>query len=88
MQIVAGVLIVIGFVAAPVALGILIYILPHARPHKNADYMTVLLRSYKPHIIAYFVLLAIAATALGLASYIERHTSSFHKVCGPLIREN
>jgi len=73
MQIVAGVLILIGVVASCVALGMLMYILPHARPHKTSDWMTVLLRSYSPHIIAYFALFAVSATALGLASYIEKH---------------
>jgi hypothetical protein len=73
MQILAGVLILIGFVAAFVALGTLIYILPYARPHKDADWMTVLLRSHKPHIMAYFVLFAVSATAMGLAAYIAKH---------------
>lgn len=73
MQILAGVLILIGFVAGVVALGLLIYILPHASPFKTSDWMTVLLRSYRPHIIAYYVLLAVAASALGFASYIGKH---------------
>ena len=72
MQVLAGVLILIGVVAGVIALGTLIYILPHARPHKDADCMTVLLRSYKPHIIAYFVLLAVSAAALGLAASIVK----------------
>jgi hypothetical protein len=77
MQILAGVLILVGFVAAVVALGTLIYILPYARPkdHKNPDWMVVLLRSYKPQIIAYFVLLAVAGVALGLASFLLKHPS-------------
>jgi hypothetical protein len=74
MLVLAGALILIGVVAAVVALGTLIHILPHARPQKDADWMTVLLRSYKPHIIAYFVLLAVSATALGLAASIAKQT--------------
>ena len=74
MPVLAGALILIGVVAAVVALGTLISILPHARPHTDADWMTVLLRSYKPHIIAYFVLLAVSATALGLAASIVKQT--------------
>jgi uncharacterized membrane protein YphA (DoxX/SURF4 family) len=73
MQILVGVLIVVGFVAGFVALGLLVYILPHAFPFKTPDWMTVLLRSYKPHIVAYYVLLAVSATALGLAAYIGKH---------------
>jgi uncharacterized membrane protein YphA (DoxX/SURF4 family) len=46
MQILAGVLILIGFVSGVVALGLLIYILPRASPFKTPDWMTVLLRSY------------------------------------------
>ena len=72
MQILVGVLILIGFVAGFVALGILIYVLPHA-PYKSPDWMTVLLRSFQPHIIAYFVLFALSAMALGLAAYIGKH---------------
>jgi hypothetical protein len=72
MQILAAVLGLIGFAAAVVALGILIYVLPHGR-YKNPDWMPVLLRLYKPHIIAYFVLWAFSATALGLAAYIGKH---------------
>ena len=75
MQILAEVLIVIGFVAVIVALGLLVYILPHAFPFRTPGWMTVLLRSYRPHIIAYYLLLAVAATALGLASYIGKYPS-------------
>jgi hypothetical protein len=45
MQILAEVLIVIGFVAAAVALRLLVCILPHAFPFKTPGWMTVLLRS-------------------------------------------
>jgi|SRR5215475_15356950 len=72
MQILAGVLIAMGFAGAIVALGILIYVLPHAS-YKSPDWMTVLLRSYRPHIIAYFVLFASSAMAFGLAAYIQKH---------------
>ena len=73
MHILAGMLIVIGLAAVIVALGLLLYILPHAFPFKTPGWMTILLKSYKPHIIAYFVLLAVSATALGLAAYIGNH---------------
>jgi uncharacterized membrane protein YphA (DoxX/SURF4 family) len=73
MHILAGMLIVIGLAAVIVALGLLLYILPHAFPFKTPGWMTILLKSYKPHIIAYFVLLAVSATALGLAAYIGNY---------------
>jgi uncharacterized membrane protein YphA (DoxX/SURF4 family) len=75
MQILAGVLSLIGFLAVVVAIGIVIYVLPYARPHvhRNPDWMTAILRSHKPHIIAYFFLLAVGATALGFALYIVEH---------------
>ena len=75
MQILATVLGLLGLAAGVIALGILIYVLPQAHPkeHTNPDWMTVLLRRYKPHIIAYFILLVVAGTFLALASYVGRH---------------
>jgi hypothetical protein len=72
MEILAGVLGLIGLAAGVVALGILINVLPHV-PHKDPEWMTVVLRLYKPHIIAYFVLWAFSAAILGLAAHIGRH---------------
>jgi hypothetical protein len=72
MQILAAVLGLLGFAAAVAALGILIYVLPHGR-YKNPDWMAVLVRQYKRHIIAYFVPFAFSATALGVAAYIGKH---------------
>jgi uncharacterized membrane protein YphA (DoxX/SURF4 family) len=73
MQILAGVLNLIGLVAGVVALCLLVYILPHAFPFHTPGWMTVLMRSYKPHIIAYYVLLAVAAAALVLAWNIGKY---------------
>jgi hypothetical protein len=72
MQILAGIVGLLGFAAAIAALGIFIYVLPHGR-YKNPDWMAVLVGQYKLHIIAYFVLFAFSATALGVAAYIGKH---------------
>jgi hypothetical protein len=74
MQTFAGVLALVGLAAGVTALAILVYVLPYAQ-YKNPDWMPVLLRLYKPQIIAYFVLLAVALVAFVLATIIGKHSS-------------
>jgi len=73
MQILAGAFILIGFAAAVAALAVLIYVLPYGQ-YKKPDWMPLLLRSHKPHIIAYFVLLVVALVAFALATIIQKHS--------------
>ena len=81
MRILAGALELIGFAAGATAVAVIFYVVmyaqkyAHPKDHKNPDWMVVLLRLYKRHIIAYFILLAVSVAALALATYIEKHGS-------------
>jgi hypothetical protein len=66
-------LIALGFLAVLAALITLIYVLPHGE-YRNPDWMAVLLRQYRRQIIAYFVLLAVGATAFLLAELARRQS--------------
>jgi membrane-bound ClpP family serine protease len=81
MQTLAGVFGLLGLAAAVAGLVLHFYVVmygykyAHPKDHKNPDWMVVLLRLYKRQIIAFFVLYAVAATALTLATHLGKHSS-------------
>jgi uncharacterized protein YneF (UPF0154 family) len=73
MQILAGVLILIGFVAGVTALVIGFHIAMFAVKYgtpNNPDWMAVGLRLYKPQVAAFFVLIAAFVAAMVLGTFM------------------
>jgi len=81
MHILSPLLAVIGLLAGVAAVGTVFYVVmygykyAHPRDHQNPDWMVVLLRLYKPHVIAYFVLLTVSVAALLLAEFVKKYAS-------------
>jgi uncharacterized membrane protein len=74
MQILWLVLAAIGVLAVLAAIATVVYIVSHGyNPRDPQGSVGLMFRTYKRHIIAYFVLLAVGLAALSLAALIQRH---------------